>query len=145
MDFVKGQDAGKILYHKGSLEIGRAVSWICQLLQALDYAHSKGYVHRDIKPGNILVERRGTEEHVFLADFGLARVYQNSPLSGLTLQGDIAGTYAYMAPEQITSYRDAKPSVDLYAATAAPPSSLNRQAHPRPAQVPVGADSQDSS
>jgi serine/threonine-protein kinase len=52
---------------------------------------------------------------VKLADFGLARVYQNSPLSGLTLAGQFGGTVAFMAPEQITHFRDAQPSVDQYA------------------------------
>src|SRR5262249_54879719 len=52
---------------------------------------------------------------VKLADFGLARVYQSSPLSGLTLAGQYGGTAAFMAPEQITHFRDAKPPVDQYA------------------------------
>ena len=53
-----------------------------------------------------------------LADFGLARVYQSSRLSGLTMKGDISGTVPFMAPEQITDYRGAKPPVDIYAAGA---------------------------
>jgi serine/threonine protein kinase len=126
MDFIQGQDASKILKREGPIAVRRAVAWTCELLQALDYAHAKGFVHRDIKPGNLLMDaahpplttggRR--QERVRLADFGLARVYQNSPLSGLTLQGDVAGTYAFMAPEQITSFRESKPSVDLYAVAA---------------------------
>lgn len=53
-----------------------------------------------------------------MADFGLARVYQTSQLSGLTMMGEIGGTPAFMAPEQITQFRDAKPAADQYAAGA---------------------------
>ena len=60
----------------------------------------------------------GGREEVRLADFGLARVYQASHLSGLTVTGDIGGTLAFIAPEQITHYREAKPPVDQYAAAA---------------------------
>jgi serine/threonine-protein kinase len=58
------------------------------------------------------------KEIVKLADFGLARVYQASDLSGLTMMGDMGGTLAFMAPEQITHFREAKPPADLYAAAA---------------------------
>ena len=53
-----------------------------------------------------------------LTDFGLARVYQTSPMSGITLQGFLGGTMAFVAPEQITNFRKAKPPVDQYAAGA---------------------------
>ena len=57
-------------------------------------------------------------EVVKLADFGLARVYQTSQLSGLTMMGDRGGTIAFVAPEQLTHFRDAKPAVDQYSAGA---------------------------
>ena len=84
----------------------------------LDYAHAKGFVHRDIKPPNLLLEREEGRETVKLADFGLARAYQTSTLSGVTMKGDIAGTIAFMAPEQVNHLRESKPPVDLYAAGA---------------------------
>ena len=94
------------------------VSLVGQMLQALDYAHAKGVVHRDIKPANLLVESEGGRETVKLSDFGLSRVYQTSKMSGLTMKGDLSGTFAFMAPEQITDLHDARPPVDQYSAGA---------------------------
>ena len=118
MDYVRGYDASRLLKESGPMPIPRAARLVCQLLEALEYAHGKGFVHRDIKPANLLVEAPGAREVAKLADFGLARVYQTSQLSGLTMTGDLGGTVAFMAPEQIQRYREAKPPVDQYAAGA---------------------------
>jgi serine/threonine-protein kinase len=118
MDYVKGTDAGKLLKSHGPLPIGRAVRLVRQLLSALDYAHSQGYVHRDIKPSNLLLTEADGSEVVKLADFGLARVYLASKLSGLTMMGDVGGTMAFIAPEQITNFREARPPADQYSAAA---------------------------
>jgi hypothetical protein len=119
MDFVPGNDLAVVQKkHGGPLPIARAVDLTCQMLAALEYAHGKGFVHRDIKPANILLEDRGGKDFVRLTDFGLARTYQTSPMSGLTLQGCLGGTMAFVAPEQITNFREAKPPVDQYAAGA---------------------------
>jgi serine/threonine protein kinase len=64
---------------------------VCRLLEALHYAHGRGFVHRDVKPGNLLLTETAGGERVKLVDFGLARVYQASRLSGLTLSGQIPG------------------------------------------------------
>jgi eukaryotic-like serine/threonine-protein kinase len=118
MEYVSGTDAGRLLKEQGPLPISRAVGLVCQLLQALEYAHAKDYVHRDIKPANLLVVGAPGLEVVRLADFGLARVYQTSQLSGLTMMDEVGGTPAFMAPEQITQFREAKPAADQYAAAA---------------------------
>jgi serine/threonine-protein kinase len=119
MEYVRGTDAGDARdLHGDDIPIGRAVGWVRQLLQALDYAHAKGFVHRDIKPANMLLARDGDRETVKLADFGLARAYQTSTLSGVTMKGDLAGTIAFMAPEQVNHLRESRPPVDLYAAGA---------------------------
>jgi serine/threonine-protein kinase len=116
MDFVRGIDAAVLLKENGRLPVGRAVRLVCQMLLALDYAHARRFVHRDLKPANLLVADEPGGEVARLADFGLARTYQASQMSGLTMTGDVGGTVAFMAPEQITNYREAKPSVDQYAA-----------------------------
>jgi serine/threonine-protein kinase len=119
MDFVRGTDAARLLKAVGRLQVSRAVRLVCQMLGALAYAHEQRFVHRDIKPANLLVSEEAAGETARLGDFGLARVYQASQLSGLSMTGDIGGTVAFMAPEQITSYRQSRPPVDQYAAAAA--------------------------
>ncbi len=119
MDYVIGKDAGLLLKeHDGPLPVRARVGWVCQLLEALEYAHGNQFVHRDIKPGNLLVTTEGGREVVKLADFGLARVYQASQLSGLTYTGEIGGTVGFLPPEQITNFRGALPATDQYAAGA---------------------------
>jgi serine/threonine-protein kinase len=97
MDYVRGTDAARLLKEGGSFPVGRGVALVCQLLEALDYAHARRFVHRDIKPANLLVAQQGGREVARLADFGLARVYQASKLSGLTLDGDVGGTVPFMS------------------------------------------------
>ena len=118
MDYVAGADAKQLLKANGAFSVERAVRLTCQVLEALEYAHELGYVHRDIKPANLLVTTEDSFEMVKLADFGLARVYQESNLSGLTLQGQVGGTFGFMPPEQITNFRQVKPAGDQYAAAA---------------------------
>lgn len=118
MDYVPGTDASRLLERDGPLEIGRAIRLICEVLEALHYAHNRGFVHRDVKPSNLLVSGSPGFESCKLADFGLARMYHSSPMSGLTLLDAAAGTVPYMAPEQITHYRDALPPADQYATAA---------------------------
>jgi serine/threonine-protein kinase len=116
MEYVPGTDAHRLLKEQGPLPVPRAVGLVCQLLEALEYAHARRFVHRDIKPSNLLVTQRAGRETAVLADFGLARVYQASTLSKLTLIGDKAGAPPFMAPEQITHYRDVQPPADQYSA-----------------------------
>ena len=81
-------------------------------------AHRQGDVRRDVKPSNLLIETRPAGDFVWLADFGLARAYQAPKLSGLTTTENIGGTLPYMAPEQITHYRDVTSAADQYSAAA---------------------------
>ncbi|HTU19962.1 MAG TPA: FHA domain-containing serine/threonine-protein kinase [Gemmataceae bacterium] len=118
MDLVDGPDLGARLKAQGAEDVRTAVRIVCQMLAGLAHAHAKGFVHRDIKPSNILIGRIGEKRQAKLADFGLARVYESSRISGLTMQGEIGGTPAFMAPEQVTHYRHVKPAADQYSAAA---------------------------
>jgi serine/threonine-protein kinase len=118
MDYVRGSDAGQHLKARGPLPVARAVRLLRQALKGVAHAHAQGIVHRDIKPSNLLLGQDEERQVVKVADFGLARLYQASQLSGLTMTGDIGGTPYYMPPEQITNYREARPPADQYAAAA---------------------------
>lgn len=89
-----------------------------QVLSALQYAHNRSLVHRDIKPGNILIARDGKTLSAKLADFGVAKQYANAGFSQVTRSGDVIGSLPYMPPEQFLNSRDAQPAYDLYAAGA---------------------------
>jgi len=119
MDYVAGLDAAQLLrQQRGPLPIGRAVDLVCQMLRALDYAHAKGFVHRDVKPANMLVMQEGGRDVVKLSDFGLARIYQTSKMSGLTQNHEWGGTAPFLAPEQINDLRGTRPPADQYSAAA---------------------------
>ncbi|MBV8988052.1 MAG: protein kinase [Solirubrobacterales bacterium] len=112
MDFVYGTDLNKLLRKSGALEPDRAVELLTQLASALDAAHRKGLVHRDVKPANVLITVRDGEEHAYLTDFGLAK--RSDTVGALTKQGVVVGTVDYMSPEQVTGgATDAR--TDIYA------------------------------
>ncbi len=118
MELVEGSDTERMAARQGPLPISVGVRLICQAISGLAHAHSAGFVHRDIKPSNLLIGREGSKRVVKLADFGLARAFEASQLSGLTLNGEVGGTPAFMPPEQITHYREVNPSADQYATAA---------------------------
>jgi serine/threonine protein kinase len=115
-EFVEGPDAAKLADERGGqLPCPETVSIISQALDGLSYAHSLGYIHRDIKDQNILVKISGPTLTAKLTDFGLAKSFTQSGMSGVTMAGESAGTIAYMPPEQIRNFRDVRPQSDIYA------------------------------
>ena len=96
MRYVDGTDLKRLLAEEGRLDPARAVGIVERVADALDAAHEQGLVHRDVKPGNVLISKAG---HLYLSDFGLTK--QAGSESGLTQTGQFMGTVEYVAPEQI--------------------------------------------
>jgi serine/threonine-protein kinase len=116
-EYVSGMDASKLAKNRGGkLSHKEVVKIMEQTLAALDFAHSKGFVHRDIKEQNILVDGNFPNYLAKLTDFGLSKSYKQTGMSGVTMVGDVAGTIAYMPPEQVRDFKEVQPPSDIYAA-----------------------------
>jgi serine/threonine-protein kinase len=102
-ELIEVRQQGKAMSIERSLDILNAVG------QALSYAHERGFVHRDVKPGNILIDDNG---QVYLTDFGLVKLEE---VAGVTATGAVMGTPEYMAPEQFLATSTAGPAADQYA------------------------------
>jgi len=103
MRYVEGSDLAKLLAAVGALGPSRTIGILSQIASALDAAHARGLVHRDVKPANMLVEAaRGLPgfERAYLSDFGISK--RTTSREGLTRTGQFVGTVDYVAPEQIT-------------------------------------------
>ncbi|MEY4491749.1 MAG: hypothetical protein RL085_160 [Actinomycetota bacterium] len=107
MELVPGDSLAKILERDKSLPTDKVLDIVAQTARALFAAHEEGMVHRDIKPGNLLITPDG---HVKITDFGIARVADQV---SLTATGQVMGTVQYLAPEQATG-KQASPSTDIY-------------------------------
>ncbi|HEX5145713.1 MAG TPA: protein kinase [Conexibacter sp.] len=107
MEHVPGRSCAELLRERGHLDADEAVEIVAQACRGLDYAHRNGVVHRDVKPGNLLVTDDGV---VKLADFGIAKATEQS---SITQVGSVLGTAAYLAPEQARG-EEAGPRADLY-------------------------------
>jgi len=94
MKLIEGRSLAEIIQSSGPVDVRVAQTLVCQVARALDYAHEEGVVHRDVKPANIMVDRRGT---AVVTDFGIAKAAESPDL---TLTGSILGTPAYISPEQ---------------------------------------------
>jgi non-specific serine/threonine protein kinase len=111
MRYVEGADLGTVLARERRLAPARAIGLLRGIADALDAAHARGLVHRDVKPENILVTVGGGPEHAYLADFGLSR--ERGGDRGLTQSGQFAGSIDYAAPEQIRGEPVEAP-IDVY-------------------------------
>jgi serine/threonine protein kinase len=114
MEYVDGPNLLDVVKKFGPLEMGRAVSYIRQVAIGLEYAFRNGIIHRDIKPGNILIDRRGKAQ---ILDMGLARFF-NDQTDNLTVKYDdkiVLGTADYVAPEQVACSHSVDTRADVYA------------------------------
>ncbi len=107
MEHVPGHSCAELLRDRGHLDVDQGVEIIAQSCRGLEYAHRNGVIHRDVKPGNLLVS---DSDVVKLADFGIARAVDQS---SITQVGSVLGTAAYLAPEQARG-EEAGPRADIY-------------------------------
>jgi serine/threonine-protein kinase len=112
MPFIEGESLRAAIARRGRLPVRDVVRILHDVVEALAYAHSRGVVHRDIKPGNILT----IGSHALVTDFGVAKALSAAmPVSGMTSAGMAIGTPAYMAPEQLAADPAADHRIDVYA------------------------------
>ncbi|MBI2911898.1 MAG: serine/threonine protein kinase [Chloroflexi bacterium] len=107
LELVEGESLAALLGRQGSLGIERAIAIACDVLAALEHAHGRGLIHRDVKPQNVLLPPGGPAK---LADFGIAHVAADSTL---TIPGEVIGSVHYLAPERLEG-RAATPAADQY-------------------------------
>ena len=120
MEYVPGMNALEwVSQLKEPLPIASAARIGRLLLSALDYSHKKGYVHRDVKPSNLLIWGPVAKPKMKLSDFGLAKNFrENAGFVGLTRQGDVGGSIGFISPDHIRDFRDLKEPADIYSAAA---------------------------
>jgi eukaryotic-like serine/threonine-protein kinase len=114
MEYVEGRSGAQILQRHGPVEPDIAAEIGIQACSGLDYAHRRGIIHRDVKPGNLMIVGGpvgGGEMIVKLTDFGIARAIEQTRI---TQVGSVVGTAAYLAPEQVRG-EEATPATDVYA------------------------------
>lgn len=108
MEYVEGPSCADLIRDQGVLDIRQAVSIVRDACHGLDYAHRAGVVHRDVKPGNLLISRDSGAAK--LADFGIAKAAEQTRI---TQVGSVLGTAAYLSPEQATG-AESTPASDIY-------------------------------
>lgn len=115
MEYVQGRSGAQILQKQGSLDAETTAEIGAQACAGLDYAHRRGIIHRDVKPGNLMIVGGpvggGAQLTVKLTDFGIARAVEQTRI---TQVGSVVGTAAYLSPEQVRG-EEATPATDVYA------------------------------
>jgi formylglycine-generating enzyme required for sulfatase activity/serine/threonine protein kinase len=115
MEFVDGLDLARMVKAKGPLPVSHACNFVYQSALGLQHAHEEGLVHRDIKPGNLMLAKKGSKATVKVLDFGLAKATREEQVdSALTSQGQALGTPDFIAPEQILDAPNVDIRADIY-------------------------------
>jgi serine/threonine protein kinase len=115
MEYVEGLDLARVVRTKGALPVANACSYVHQAALGLQRAHEHGMVHRDIKPGNLMLARKSDRAIVKVLDFGLAKATREDQIDGgLTHDGQMLGTPDFIAPEQIRDAQSADIRADVY-------------------------------
>ncbi len=115
MEYVEGEDLDKVVKRQGPLPVPHACHYVSHAALGLQHAHEQGMVHRDIKPPNLILTRRGKKHVVKVLDFGLAKaVREGEAATDLTGAGAMMGTPAYMAPETAQDAATADIRADIY-------------------------------
>jgi serine/threonine protein kinase len=128
MEYVEGLDLARMVKARGPMPVANACSYVRQAALGLQHAHERGLVHRDIKPGNLMLSRHGARALIKVLDFGLAKAGRENkvvplglgdaqpmgPGATLTLAGQMLGTPDFIAPEQIDDARGADIRADIY-------------------------------
>lgn len=116
LEYCPGGSAERLrLLRGGRLPLPTVVRIALGAAEGLAAAHQAGFVHRDLKPDNVLLAEDGTAR---IADFGLAKSFQDTGLSGMTATGAVAGTFHFMPREQLTAYRQVRPVSDVWSLAA---------------------------
>jgi eukaryotic-like serine/threonine-protein kinase len=115
MEYLDGVTLAELVEHSGRVPPGRAIHVLRQVAAALREAHARGMVHRDVKPENVMLCRRGEDDVVKLLDFGLVKNLERAETRDVTKQLKIVGTPRYMAPERLLNPSDVDARSDIYA------------------------------
>src|SRR5215510_11732684 len=117
MEYLEGEELGQLLRRESKVETPRLLRIVCQIALALDYAHSFGFIHRDLKPDNIFLCRGEGGETVRILDFGSVKLQMDTGPK-LTAFGTTLGSPYYMSPEQAMGKQDVDQRTDVFALAA---------------------------
>ena len=115
MEYLDGVTLAELVAHSGPVPPGRVIHILRQVSAALREAHEHGMIHRDVKPENVMLCRRGEDDVVKLLDFGLVKSLETEQTRDVTKQIKILGTPRYMAPERLVNPSDVDARSDIYA------------------------------
>lgn len=138
MPYCSGGNLAELLKRTGKLNLRRSLRLLDRLLAGVEHAHQAGIVHRDLKPFNVLLAKDSQNKYLpKISDFGLAKSYLLAGESGMTVNGTVGGSWAYMPKEQLINFRFASPQSDVWSLGAIVYECLTREL-PRP--MKPGAD-----